>query len=177
MDVTVTPKSFKAATVSEEEVEKLRLVKNVLRHGRVMRLECDTIVFTNGTEVETNPNTLHVDCTANGAARVPVIPIFDGNTITLQTTRVYQPAFSASVIAAFEARFPHEEDKKNTLWVPIPQSLEEFIMICKQYVINENILAQYLGVRWLRSNRLDWNSHLPLFTYLRILANAAWSQS
>ena len=159
LDPTVTPKAFKAATVSEDEVNKLRLVKNILRQGRVDRLERGSIIFINGEQVETDTNTLFVDCTANGAPPIPATPIFDGSRITLQTTRVFQPAYSASVIAAFEARFPDDEEKKNRLLAPIetPQSLESFMYVCKQYLMNENNVAQTLGFRWLRSNHLDWN--------------------
>ena len=48
LDKTVKPTMFHGATVSQLELEQLRRIKNVVRKGRVQKIEMDKIVFTDG---------------------------------------------------------------------------------------------------------------------------------
>lgn len=62
---------------------------------------------------------MYVDCTADGLARRPPVPIFDGTRITLQAVRGCQQVFSAALIAHVELA-DGDQDAKNQLCVPIP---------------------------------------------------------
>jgi len=84
LDSNTWPTKYRCATVNQEELARLRQIKNIIRMGRVERIESDTIVLTHGS-LPTDSGKLHVDCTANGLSRRPALPVFAGNTITLQS--------------------------------------------------------------------------------------------
>ena len=87
-DRTVVPTMMKGATVSLRELDQLVRIQNVLRLGRVERIERNQIVFAQGT-VETTPDHLHVHCASSGLSDNPPRPIFTDDAITLQlVTRV-----------------------------------------------------------------------------------------
>ncbi len=95
---------FHGATVSRDELAQLRRVKNVVRKGRVTRLETDKIVFGDES-IPTTTNTMHIDCSARAVPVSEIYPVFDGNTITVQTVRPYQPVFSSALIAHIAAHY------------------------------------------------------------------------
>ena len=68
IDKSVNPTKMRAATVSPEEMEKIYLVKNIIRFGRIDRIEASKIYFMSGKEILTNEETLHVDCSAAGTS-------------------------------------------------------------------------------------------------------------
>ncbi len=87
-DRTVVPAMMKGGTVSIRELEQLRRIGNVVRLGRVERIEPDQIVLEQGS-IPTTPEHLHVHCAASGLSDNPPRPIFTDDTITLQlVTRV-----------------------------------------------------------------------------------------
>ncbi len=45
IDPNVRPQMFHGATISSEELKQLRRVKNIVRKGRVTRLDTDKIYF------------------------------------------------------------------------------------------------------------------------------------
>ncbi|MBN6038421.1 NAD(P)/FAD-dependent oxidoreductase [Amycolatopsis sp. 195334CR] len=104
------PTAFRCATVSRAELEQLRKIDNVVRFGRVKRIS-ETEIELDGGTVPTGPRVLHVDCTADAVKQLPVVPIFQGGLITLQSVRVCQPVFSAALIAHVEAAYPDEAEK------------------------------------------------------------------
>lgn len=118
IDPSVTPRAFHCATVSRAELEELRRIGDVVRLGRVRRIEADRIVLERG-EVPTDADCLHVDCSAVGIPKVPSTPIFQGERITLQSVRLCQPAFSAAFVAHVEAAY-EDEDDRNALCPPVP---------------------------------------------------------
>ncbi len=67
LDPEVWPTRYRCATVSQAELTELRRIESVVRMGRVRRIEPDSIVLEDGT-IPTRPETLHVDCTADGLA-------------------------------------------------------------------------------------------------------------
>jgi len=148
IDTSVLPKRFKAGTVTEEERDKLRLVKNIIRQGRVGRIEKHRIIFQDGTEVATSPKTLHIDCTGNGANPFTPKPIFSGSEITLQNVRMFQTCYSGCVIGAFEAKYPDDEERKNKVLVPLthPQNIESYVKLLKQNIVNDMEVGKELGV-------------------------------
>jgi hypothetical protein len=72
IDTTVRPTMYRCSTVTVAELEQLRRITNVIRLGRVQRIEADRIVLDSGT-VPTTLGTVHVDCSADGAT-APIPP-------------------------------------------------------------------------------------------------------
>jgi len=114
---TVRPTGFRGATLSILEVEALSTIKDVVRKGRVRRIERDAIVLEKGT-VDAAPDDLYVDCTAKAFSRRPPVPVFNGDQITLQMLRTGRFSFSAAFIAHAEAVYD-DDAIKNDLCAPI----------------------------------------------------------
>ena len=87
-------------------MEKIGRIKNIIRKGRIERIDLDTIVFKGGDKMATDSATLHVDCSAAGTLFPPVNKIFDSpnNKINLQMVQLPQPCTSGAIIAAMELR-------------------------------------------------------------------------
>jgi hypothetical protein len=156
LDKNVQPKMFHGATVSQLELETLRCIKNVVRKGRVQRIEKDQIIFEQG-EIPTSPDHIHIDCSASAITDLTIKPVFQGNLITPQTVRSYQPVFSAAFIAHVEAAYL-DEKKKNELCavVPLPNSDTDWIKMTIAFMMNQYNWSQDKELRnWLLNNRLD----------------------
>lgn len=161
IDPTVRPKMFHGATVSQLELAQLRRIKNIVRLGRVQRIEKDQIILEQGT-IPTNLGQIHVDCSATAISNVAIKPIFAGDLITPQTVRSYQPVFSAAFIAHVEATY-EGEDKKNEICqvVPLPNHDTDWIKMSAVFMMNQYNWNQDQALRkWLLENRLDGFSQL-----------------
>lgn len=163
LDPSVEPTMYRCATVSRAELEQLRRVKNVVRMGRVQRVGRDRIELDGGV-LATSPDTVHVDCTADGLERRPVRPVFEGPRITLQSVRTCQQVFSAAFLGHLEAT-GRSDDEKNALAVPVPHPDSHH--------------------DWLRNELADlrngerWNSDPELLQWLsgcRLDLNAAFAE-
>lgn len=118
LDPTVEPTMYRGATISQTELERLRLIENVVRQGRVVHVGRDRIVLEAGS-IPTDAKQIYVDCTADGAHRVPGRAVFDPSRITLQAVRTGLLPFSAALIAFVESA--REDDvEKNRLCPPNP---------------------------------------------------------
>jgi hypothetical protein len=119
-DRGVRPTMYKAATIADWELDRLRLVRDVVRLGHVRRIERDRIVLERGT-IPTRPGNLHVHCAADGLRRPPPLPIFGADRITLQPVRTGLVPFNAALVAFVEA---HRKDdaEKNRLCPPNPMA-------------------------------------------------------
>jgi hypothetical protein len=109
---------FRGTMLSARELDALRQIEDVVRLGRVRRIEADRIVLEQG-ETETGPETLHVDCTAIGLTNAPATPIFEPDRIVLQQVRQLSPCFNAALIGFVEAHRDNDADK-NRLCPPNP---------------------------------------------------------
>jgi hypothetical protein len=98
----VWPTMFKVATVSAGELEQLRKIEDVVRLGRVRRIERDAIALDEGS-VPASPRQLHVHCAARGLNPAPAVPIFTADRITLQPIRTGLIPFNAAVVGFVEA--------------------------------------------------------------------------
>ena len=112
---------FRGGMLSAGEVDVLRRIDRVVRLGHVVRVERDRILLDGGT-IKTGPDVLVVDCTARGAPDAPPLPVWSGDTITLQLVRQHSPPFSAAVIAWVEAH-RSEVEEKNRLCPPNPMAI------------------------------------------------------
>jgi hypothetical protein len=143
----VWPTMYRCATVTQAELEQLRRIRGVVRRGHVQKIEPDKIVLDQG-DIETNSNTLHIDCTADGLERRPVVPVFDDDTITLQSVRTCQQVFSAAFIAHVEAAYD-DEAVKNELCVPVPHPDTDVDFLRTSLANSQNSL------RWARDEELQ----------------------
>jgi hypothetical protein len=87
---------FHGATISKGELEKLRLVKDVIRKGHVQVVHRDRIVLEEGT-VSANDDWLYVDCTAAGIPPREAKVIFEPEKITLQWVKWGRPVLRAGL--------------------------------------------------------------------------------
>lgn len=109
---------YRGTMLSAHELRALRQITDVVRLGRVRRIERDRIVLERG-ETPTSAKVLHVDCTALGLNNAPAAPIFQPGRIVLQQVRYLSPCFNAALIAFVEAHRDEDADK-NRLCPPNP---------------------------------------------------------
>lgn len=156
LDPNVKPQMFHGATVSRDELTQLRRIKNVIRKGRVTRIDTNKIHF--GEEsIATTANTMHVDCSARAVPVTETYDVFQGNKIVVQTVRSYQPVFSAAFIAHIEATYDDEAHKNDLCQVvPLPNHDTDWLIGTAAQMRNQMRWSQEPGIReWLLSNRLD----------------------
>jgi hypothetical protein len=117
VDPSVMPSMLHGAILSEAELKLLRQIENVVRLGRVRRIERDRIVLDDGV-VPTDAGTLHVHCAAAGLAYRPPRPIFEPDRITVQPCFWGFASFQFAFLGVVEASIASEEEK-NRLCPPI----------------------------------------------------------
>ncbi|KAH6716397.1 pyridine nucleotide-disulfide oxidoreductase-domain-containing protein [Leptodontidium sp. MPI-SDFR-AT-0119] len=158
LDEQVWPTMFRCATVSMAELEQIRKITKIIRQGRVVRLTADEVTLERGT-YKPVPDSLYIDCTADGLAKTDPVPVFLGNQITLQSVRQCQQVFSAAFIAHVEATYGNDEVKKNRLCRVIPHPNETMDYLIINFQTYKNGLcwnAEPQTVAWLAQSRLDW---------------------
>lgn len=152
----VEPKMYRCSTVTQDELDQLRRITDVVRLGRVQRIDIDRIVLDDGV-VLTSPDTAHIDCTADGLERRPPKQVFDGNRITLQTVRHCQQVFSAAFIAHCEAAYTTADEKNHLCGVvPHPDSATDWIRTAYGNLLNSAKWGADPALQaWLANSRLD----------------------
>lgn len=155
LDRRVRPTMYRCATVSQAELDQLRRLENVVRLGHVRSIGADEIALDNGS-IPTSADTVHVDCTADGLARRPPVPVF-GERITLQPVRACQPTFSAAFIGHVEAAYEDEKEKNDLCGpIPHPDSDIDWLRIALPNAVNQLRWTSDAELSaWLRSSRLD----------------------
>ena len=111
------PTMYHATTVAPGEVPLLHGIRDVIRKGRLRAIEADALVFDEG-RVPAKPNTLYVDCSANGITVQPGRPIFSDGAITLQLVRLLKPPLSGAMLGLIEATMS-DDASKNALCQPV----------------------------------------------------------
>ncbi|MEL6859266.1 MAG: NAD(P)-binding protein [Pseudomonadota bacterium] len=161
IDPSVRPSMFHGATISDPELAELRRIKNVIRMGRIQRIEPDQIILDDGT-LPSDPQTLYVDCSACAVGNAEEAIVFEGDTIRLQTVRTVQPVFSAAFIAHIELTRDTEEEKNRLCQVvPLPNHDVDWIRMQSAFMMNQYTWSQEKDLRkWLLENRLDGYSQL-----------------
>lgn len=156
LDKSVTPSMFHGATVSQMELKELQKIKNVVRQGRVSKINLDEIILDKGS-ISTSPDHIHIDCSASAITNLEMKPIFEEGLITPQTVRSYQPVFSSALIAHVELSYDSDE-KKNQLCqvVPLPNHDTDWIKMMVAFMTNQYNWGQDRELRhWMKNNRLD----------------------
>jgi hypothetical protein len=118
LDPEVEPDMFHGATLSAAERAQLRRITQVIRKGRVRLVGVDTLVLDEGT-VPATRGELHIDCTARGLGWAPPRPIFEGDRIIPQPTRLGMLPFSAALVGFLETS-ERDDEEKNRLARPNP---------------------------------------------------------
>jgi hypothetical protein len=156
IDPSVKPEAHHCAIISDHELAQLRRITNVVRMGRVERIEMDKIVLEQGS-IPTGPNVLHIDCTAAGIPSVPTKKIFDGDRITLQWVRLCQPTLSAAFVGFVESAFDDEEVKNQICRPMVPPTLPvDWLRMWAVQLANQMENGKYPQiVEWQAKSRLD----------------------
>ena len=117
IDPGVEPEVYRGPIISPRELDALRTVERVVRQGKVRGIESRRIELEHG-EVATQPDTLHVDCTAAGVRPTTPRPIFAGERITIQHVTITGATWSAATLGRIEATRDNDADK-NRLTPPV----------------------------------------------------------
>jgi NAD(P)-binding Rossmann-like domain len=158
-DVHVQPTMYHGAVVSKAELTELRQIKNIVRLGRVQRIEADRIVLANGT-VPADPHRHYVDCSASAVERRPGVPIFEGKKITPQMVRTFQPTFSGALIAHIEAQYggslSDAEINELCAVIPMPDQPFHWLTMLAVNMANQRRWSKNAELRqWIANSRLD----------------------
>jgi NAD(P)-binding Rossmann-like domain len=147
---------YRGTMLSRRELDTLRQVTDVVRLGRVRRIEADRIVLERG-ETATATDVLHIDCTALGLSNAPATPIFRPGRIVLQQVRHLSPSFNAALIGFVEARRESDADK-NRLCPPnpYPSSVEDWPrMMSRTWRTEARWLSEPDVSAWVAASRLN----------------------
>jgi hypothetical protein len=153
---------YRGTMLSARELEALRQITDVVRLGRVRRIEADRIVLERG-ETETSADVLHVDCTALGLNNAPATPIFQPGRIVIQQIRHLSPSFNAALIGFVEAHRDDDADK-NRLCPPNPyaSSIEDWPrMMSRTWRTEARWLNEPDVATWVAKSRLNLLRALP----------------
>ena len=153
---------YRGTMLSARELDALRQITDVVRLGRVRRIEADRIVLERG-EIETGTEVLHIDCTALGLNNAPATPIFQPGRIVLQQVRHLSPSFNAALVGFVEA---HRDDdaEKNRLCPPNPyaSSIEDWPrMMSRTWRTEGRWLSEPDVSAWVAESRLNLLRALP----------------
>jgi hypothetical protein len=161
IDKNIRPQMMHGATISQAELEELRRVKDVIRLGRIKRIGLDEIILDEGA-LNTTPDTLYVDCSACAVGNMEERPIFEGDTLYLQTVRVVQPVFSAAIIAHIDLTRDNDEEKNRLCQiVPLPNHDTDWLRMQAAFMMNQYTWSQEKDLReWTLNNRLDGYSRM-----------------
>ena len=153
---------FRGTMLSDRELRALRQIEDVVRLGRVRRIEADRIVLEHG-DVATGPDVLHVDCTALGLRDAPATPIFQPGRIVLQQVRQNSPCFNAALLGFVEGR-RDDDAEKNRLGPPNPYagSVEDWPRLMSLTFATEyEWLSEPDVSGWIAQSRLNLLKALP----------------
>ena len=156
LDPNVKPTMFHGATATKSELAALRGIKDIVRLGRIQRIEVDKVVLDRGT-VPARAGALYIDCSAAGFAVTRPRPVFADKTITLQMLKSFQPTFSAALIAHIEGKYA-DDAQKNALCTPVapPKHATDWLTMMGTSMTNQNAWAQSPELMaWILGCRLD----------------------
>ena len=153
---------YRGTMLSAPELETIRQVKDVVRLGRVRRIEADRVLLDRG-EATSEPGVVYVDCAALGLNDAPGIPIFQEGRIVLQQVRHNSPCFNAALIAFVEA---HRADdaEKNRLCPPnpFPSSIEDWPgMLSQTWRAEARWMREPDLFAWVAGSRLNLLRDFP----------------
>jgi hypothetical protein len=158
IDDSITPTKYRCATVSRAELVALRSITNIVRLGRVQRIEPGRTTLERGS-IATSAGSVHINCASSGFAARETVPVFQPGRINLQMVRTCQPCLSAALIGHVEATVDDDKEK-NMLCAPVPPPKQSIDWL-RMYLVS--LQNQYRWSRnadlraWLANSRLDVN--------------------
>jgi hypothetical protein len=159
LDPAVRPTRYRCATVTRDELEELRRIRDVLRLGHVRSITPGQLRLDQGA-AGVLPGELFIDCTACAIPLQSNVPVFEGDTaIHLQYVRQCAPSFSAAFIAAVESRVAGAAAEKNALCRPVPHPRDAAGWVAMQAITmaNRQAWTRHAGLMdWLEASRLDY---------------------
>ena len=158
IDKNVQPTMMKIGILAKAEMERVRVVQNIIRLGHVIRIDEDKVTLDKGTYTPV-PDTLYIDCSAAGFPYRPVVPIFNGRTITVQNIKFAQPSFSSALLALIDSTYDSDE-KKNEFCNPIPYCAKPADFVHTFLVYLKNRLKWFEEPKlmaWVERSRLDFS--------------------
>jgi hypothetical protein len=162
IDPSADATMYRSTMLSTHELDALRQIEDVVRLGRVRRIEADRIVLERG-EADTGPDVLHVDCTAHGLSNADAIPVFQPGRIVLQQVRQNSPTFNAALTAFVEVH-RDEDAERNRLCPPnpYPSSIHDWPGMSRRTWQVEQLWLQEPDVAgWVGESRLNLLRGLP----------------
>lgn len=165
LDNAILPTKWRCATVDKRELVNLRRIDDIVRMGRVRRVGEREIQLEHGT-VDVGPDTVFIDCSADGLAKLDPEPLFAPGRITLQPIFICQQTFSSALIAHL-ALLETDDARRNRICtaVPHPQLTTDLpgqLVTSAQNMINCNRAIPI----WLRRSRLYLGHHSSPPRYL-----------
>ena len=160
LDPQVLPTMYRCATVSRDELALLRRITDVVRLGRVQRIERDRLVLAGGS-APFDAGRLVVHCSAVPFQSRGPEPIFQPGRLAPQLVRNCQPLFSAALIAFVEAQGDREgldDAARNRLCqvVPLPERPIDWVRMQAVVMMNQYAWSQHEAIKhWLEASRLD----------------------
>lgn len=163
IDESELPKKWRCATVNPQELNLLRSITNTIKHGRIKSITENEIEFSND-KIPYQENSLFVDCSADGLAKRPEIPIFSAGKITLQSILFCQQVFSAATIAKIELLNISEKKKNEIIPLPHPEFKDDWPSAISLGLQNIFRLG-FLMPLWMFKSRLNFMSHEPILKF------------
>ncbi|MGJ9423621.1 NAD(P)-binding protein [Aeromicrobium sp. CF3.5] len=157
VDPDVVPTAFRGATISEEEIEGLRTIKNVVRAGRVTRVRDGGIDMVEGS-VDLPPGQVFVDCTATGLRTLERRRVFEPDRITLQYVTPGFACWSAATLAVVEAEMGDDLDAKEHLALPVVYTghVDDLLSFTRDHMVSSRRRGEVPSVRkWSGETRLN----------------------
>jgi hypothetical protein len=175
IDTRSLPAKWRCATVDRRELAELRRVDDVIRMGRVQRVGRSEIRLDGGT-ISVVEDSLFIDCSTNGLAKVDPQPLFSAGRVTLQSVFMCQQTFSAALIAHLTL-LDVSDEQRNRICKAVPhpelkQDLPGCLLTSAQNMINCNLRLPL----WLRRSRLYVAHYEPPHRYLLGCAKVALLQ-
>lgn len=161
VDPSARATMYRGGMLSGYELTQLRRIPDVVRMGRVRRIERDRTLLEHG-EFTTGPGVLHVDCTAQGLRDAPPVPVFAPGRIVLQQVRHNSPPFNAALIGFVEAH--RDDEQKNRLCPPNPYASDTggyLRMLPRTWRTEGMWLGEPDLAAWIASSRLNLLRALP----------------
>jgi hypothetical protein len=153
---------YRGTMLSARELEAVRQIRDVVRLGRVRRVEVGRLVLEHG-QTDTGKDALYVDCTAVGLKNAPGTPIFEPGRIILQQVRHLSPSFNAALIGFVEAHRNDDTDKNRLCPSnPYPSSIEDWPrMMSRTWRTEFRWLSEPDVSAWVAGSRLNLLQALP----------------
>ncbi|MFZ1164426.1 NAD(P)-binding protein [Mycobacterium sp.] len=161
LDSAVQPTMYRCANVTTTELQQLQRIDDVVRMGRVQRIEPGKLALADGA-ITIDGSALYVDCSADGLEKLPAETVFDGDRITLQSVRGCQQVFSASLIAHVEAGYD-DDATRNRLCRPVPHPNTDLDWLTTTLAEQGNQISWLEDpdlMNWLCDARLDLMRHM-----------------